>query len=391
MKLPYTPVITPNGSTLPWVMKDGVKEFHLTAERIKRELAPGMVINAWGYNGQTPGPTIEAAEGDRVRILVTNKLGEPTSLHWHGLFVPNGMDGVVGLTQKAIPPGETYVYEFTLKQHGTFIYHPHSDEMIQIAMGMEGFFIVHSKEAEDPPVQRDFAIFLHEWFVEPGSSTPNPNIMTDFNLFTFNSRAYPGTDPLVVKLGDRVRVRFGNIGEDVHAIHIHGHSFWVTGTDGGPIPKSAQWPETTILVPPGSTRDIEFVADNPGDWPFHCHMLHHPMNAMSHEIPNLTGVDQSGIEGNIGKLVPGYMAMGEHGMHEMLEMNMAGPTNTLPMMAGEGQFGPIGMGGMFTIVKVREGITNYDDPGPYKNPPGTVAGPLGGEKVESESQHSHEH
>jgi len=123
-------------------MKDGVKEFHLTAERIKRELAPGMVINAWGYNGQTPGPTIEAVEGDRVRLLVTNKLGEPTSVHWHGLFVPNGMDGVVGLTQKAIPPGETYVYEFTLKQHGTFIYHPHSDEMIQIAMGMEGFFIV---------------------------------------------------------------------------------------------------------------------------------------------------------------------------------------------------------------------------------------------------------
>jgi len=380
----YTPVITPNGNTLPWVMKDGVKEFHLIAEPIKREFAPGMVVNAWGYNGQTPGPTIEAVEGDRVRILVTNHLREPTSVHWHGLFVPNGMDGVIGLTQKPIPPGETYAYEFALKQHGTFMYHPHSDEMIQIAMGMEGFFIVHPPKPEDPPVDRDFAIFLHEWFVEPGSSTPNPNIMTDFNLFTFNSKVFPGTDPLVVRLGQRVRVRFGNVTQESHSIHIHGHRFWVTQTDGGDIPKSAQWPETTVLVQPGSTRTIEFVADNPGDWPFHCHMLHHPMNAMSHDIPNLIGVDQKEASEKVSKLVGGYMEMGTHGMHEMLEMNMPGPKNTLPMMAGEGQFGPIGMGGMFTVVKVREGITSYEDPGPYKNPEGTVASPAGGERAAPE-------
>ena len=391
----FTPIVTPNGSTLPWVMKDGVKEFHLTAELIKREFAAGMVVNAWGYNGLTPGPTIEAVEGDRVRILVTNRLKEPTSIHWHGLFVPNGMDGVSGLTQKPIPPGETYVYEFTLRQHGTFMYHPHADEMIQIALGMEGFFIIHPKEPENPPIDRDFAIFLHEWRVEPGSSTPNPNIMTDFNLFTFNSRVFPGTDPLIVKLGDRVRVRIGNIGQDAHAIHIHGHRFWVTQTDGGDIPKSAQWPETTVEVPPGSTRVVEFVADNPGDWPFHCHMLHHPMNAMSHDIPNLIGVDQRQASEKVSKLVGGYMAMGEHGMHEMLEMNMPGPTNTLPMMAGEGQFGPIGMGGMFTLVKIREGITSYEDPGPYKNPEGTVASPVGSEKPghsnEPKPEPVHEH
>jgi FtsP/CotA-like multicopper oxidase with cupredoxin domain len=371
-----TPVITPNGVTLPFVMKDGVKEFHLTAEPIKWEMALGLVINAWGYNGRTPGPTIEAIEGDRVRILVTNHLPEPTTLHWHGLFVPNGMDGVSGLTQKPIQPGETYAYEFTLKQHGTYLYHPHADEMTQIALGMEGFFIIHPKEPENPRVDRDFAIFLHEWFVEPGSSTPNPNVMTDYNLFSFNSRVYPGTAPLVAKLGDRVRVRFANITQESHAIHIHGHRFWVTQTDGGDIPPSAQWPETTVLVPPGTTRTVEFIADNPGDWPLHCHMLHHPMNGMSHDIPNLIGVDQAAASRKVSQLIDGYMEMGSHGMDEMLGMHMTGPTNTLPMMAGQGQFGPIGMGGMFTLVKIRDGLTNYEDPGPYQNPPGTLAYPV---------------
>ena len=124
-ELPYTPVITPNGSTLPWKMVDGVKEFRLTVEEIDWEIAPGMTIKAWGYNGQTPGPTIEAVEGDRVRIFVTNKLPEPTAVHWHGIILPSGMDGVQGLTQWGILPGDTFVYEFTLHQNGTFFYHSH--------------------------------------------------------------------------------------------------------------------------------------------------------------------------------------------------------------------------------------------------------------------------
>ena len=128
-------------------MKDGVKEFRLVAEPVKREFAPGMVVDCWGYNGQTPGPTIEVVEGDRVRFFVTNKLPERTSMHWHGVILPNGMDGVAGLTQPHILPGETYVYEFTLKQHGTLMYHPHSDEMTQMALGMMGFFIVHPSAA----------------------------------------------------------------------------------------------------------------------------------------------------------------------------------------------------------------------------------------------------
>lgn len=371
--LPYTPVVIPNGSTLPWKWDNGVKVFHLIAEPVKREFAPGMIVNCWGYNGQTPGPTIEAVEGDRVRIFVTNKLEEHTTIHWHGVLLPNGMDGVGGLNQKQIKPGETYVYEFTLRQHGTQMYHPHADEMVQMAMGMEGFFIIHPKETEQPRVDRDFCIFLQEWFIEPGTSTPNPNIMTDFNLFTFNSRIFPGTAPLVVRLGDRIRIRIANLSMDSHPIHLHGHKFVITGTDGGKISLSAQWPETSVNVPPGTTRDIEFVADAPGDWAFHCHKNHHVMNAMSHDIPNMIGVKQKGIEQKVQNLLPDYMAMGEHGMAEMAEMNMPLPKNTIPMMTGKGPFGNIEMGGMFTVLKIRKGITSYDDPGWYQHPEGTVS------------------
>jgi len=366
-------VVTPNGTSLPWKMVGGVKEFHLIAEPVKRQFAPGMIVNCWGYNGQTPGPTIEAVEGDRVRILVTNQLAEPTSVHWHGFIVPNGMDGVGGLTQKHIRPGETYADELTLKQNGVQMYHPHSDEMVQMAMGMQGFFVIHPKGGYAPAVDRHFCIFLQEWFVKPGTSTPNPNIMTDFNLFTFNSRVWPGTDPLVVKLNQRVRISLANLSMDSHPIHFHGHRFWVVGTDGGELPKEARWPEVTINVPPGTTRTIEFIADNPGDWAFHCHKNHHAMNVMNHEITNLIGVNQGSVSEKVRSLVPGYMAMGSAGMHDMSEMNMGAPKNTLPMMTGTGQFGPISMGGMFTVLKVRDGITSYEDPGWYKHPEGSVA------------------
>jgi FtsP/CotA-like multicopper oxidase with cupredoxin domain len=367
---PYVPVVTPNGSTLPYKLDHGVKVFHLVAEPVKREIAPGMVINAWGYNGQSPGPTIEAVEGDRVRILVTNHLPEDTSVHWHGVLLPNGMDGVQGLNQPHIKPGETFAYEFTLRQSGTQMYHPHADETLQMAFGMEGFFIIHPRK-ERRRIDRDFAVFLHEWDVPFGAATPNPATMLDFNLFTFNGRAYPGTAPLVAKKGQRVRVRLANLSMDSHPIHIHGVHFTETGTDGGPTPASAQVRETTVNVPPGTTRDIEFVADAPGDWAMHCHKNHHTMNQMAHDVPNLTGVDQKGVEEKVRGLLPGYMAMGETGMGDMMEMGR--PRNTLPMMTGDGQFGSIDMGGMFTVVKVREGITSYADPGPYKNPPGTVA------------------
>ncbi|MHB2018622.1 MAG: multicopper oxidase family protein [Candidatus Xenobia bacterium] len=366
----YTPVVTPNGTTMPYTMEGGVKVFRLVAEPVKREFTPGLVVNCWGYNGQTPGPTIEAVEGDRVRIYVTNKLPEQTSVHWHGFRIPNGMDGVGGLTQKHIQPGETYVYEFTLRQNGTLMYHPHSDEMTQMAMGMMGFFIIHPRE-NTAPVDRDFAIFLNEWDVKPGTATPNVFAMTDFNYFTFNSRVYPGTDPLVVRQGQRVRIRLANLSMDSHPIHLHGHIFDITGSVGGRLPQSAWFADATVNVPVGTTRDIEFVADNPGDWPFHCHKSHHAMNGMVHDLPNLIGVKQKDVAAEIQKVAPDYMPMGTTGMSEMDGMNMGAPPNTIPMGSTPGPFGYIEMGGMFTVLKVRPHITSYHDPGWYQAPPGT--------------------
>ena len=371
-KLNYTPVITPNGSTLKWTMEDGYKVFRLEVNECQNEIAPGMTIRAWCYNGHTPGPTIEAIEGDKVRIFVTNKLPEVTAVHWHGIFLPNGMDGVSGLNQKPIQPGETFLYEFTLKQNGTFMYHSHADEMVQMGLGTMGLFIIHQRNPEDPKIDKDFAIMLSEWYVEPGTERPNPNVMTDFNIFTFNSKAFPGTDPLIVKKGDRVRIRFGNVAQESHPIHLHGYSFKITATDGGKVPIAAQWPETTVSVFPGQTRTIEFVADVPGDWAMHCHRRHHPMNAMGHDITNVIGMDQSKVESKVAELLPNIMLMGSTGMHEMLEMQMSGPPNTLPMMGGDGPFGPVGMGGMFTILKVRENLEDKNTDW-YEHPKGTVA------------------
>jgi len=374
--LPYTPVVTPDGATLSYRLNKGVKEFHLVAEELDREFAPGMTVKCWGYNGLTPGPTIECIEGDRVRLFVTNRLAEHTSIHWHGLFIPCGMDGVGGLTQPHIKPGETWLYEFTIPaQHGSFMYHPHADEMTQMAFGMMGFFVVHPKQRPSKAIDRDFAIMLHNWAVHPGTYRPDPAVMVDFNMWTFNSRVFPGIEHLVVGKDDRVRIRFGNLSMWNHPIHVHGHAWNVTATDGGQIAEVGQWPETTILVPVGSTRDVEFIADNPGDWALHCHMSHHTMNAMAHNIANTTGVDQSGLATKINAMLPGYMPMGREGMAAMQDMarNMPGPKNTLPMMMGDGQFGNIEMGGMFTVLKVRENITSYEYTGWYHFPDGSVA------------------
>jgi hypothetical protein len=240
---------------------------------------------------------------------------------------------------------------------------------------MMGFFVVHPRVPEQPRVDRDFAIMLHEWFIAPGSSRPNPAVMTDFNLFSFNSRVWPGTAPLIAKKGDRVRVRFGNLSMDSHPIHLHGYRFETTGTEAGRVPVSARHAEATVNVPVGSTRDVEWVADAPGDWAFHCHKSHHTMNAMSHDLPNMIGVHQQGVEDKVRRSLPGYMAMGENGMGGHIH---AGVENTLPMMTGQGPFGAVEMGGMFTVLKVREGITSYEDPGWYKHPEGTMARKVSG-------------
>jgi len=373
----YNPVVTLNGWSLPWRMNNGVKEFHLVAEPVVREMVPGFKAHLWGYNGQSPGPTIEVVEGDRVRMFVTNKLPEHTTIHWHGQRLPNGMDGVGGLTQKHIPPGKTYVYEFVARRPGTFMYHPHADEMVQMAMGMMGFWVTHPKDRNPliDPVDRDFVFLMSSYDVEPGSYTPRIMTMLDFNLFTFNSRIFPGIDSMNVRRGDKVRIRMGNLTMTNHPIHLHGHEFVVTGTDGGPTPKSTRWHEVTTDVAVGQMRQVELVADEEGDWAFHCHKSHHTMNAMGHDVPTMIGVDHRGVARQITNLIPDYMVMGERGMADMAEMEMPLPDNTAPMMSGQGPFGSLEMGGMFTVVKVRRDQKpgDYSNPDWFKHPPGTVA------------------
>jgi FtsP/CotA-like multicopper oxidase with cupredoxin domain len=369
----YAPVTVPNGAKLPWKVVGGAKVFHMVAEEVDHEIAPGLKVLCWGYNGKVHGPVIEAVEGDRVRIYVTNRLPAPTTVHWHGMLLPNGMDGVGGLNQKAIAPGETFKYEFVLRQSGTMMYHSHHDEMTQIALGLTGMFVVHPRRPRRR-VDRDFVIMLHEWRIDPGAKRPNPLEMIEFNVLTMNAKAFPGTAPLVARTGERVRIRLGNLSPmDHHPIHLHGYQFKITETDGGEIPESAQWPETTVLVPVGSTRTVEFVADEPGDWAMHCHMTHHVMNQMGHGLPNLIGVKPGNLDAKVRKVVPGYMTMGHAGMGDMAEMGMQVPPNSIPMLGAKGKHDYITMGGMFTILKVRDSLKNDADPGWYENPPGTLA------------------
>lgn len=374
----YRPVVVPNGQTLPFKIVDGVKVFHLIAEEVEHYFDSGLRARCWGYNGRVNATVIEAVEGERVRIYVTNRLPVPTSVHWHGIYLPNGMDGVSGLTQPHIRPGETFKYEWTLRQHGTFMYHSHHDTMTQEGMGLIGLFIIHPRRpAPEYHVDRDFALLLSEWAITPGTSRPNTLESSEFNILTINGKCFPSTAPLVCKTGDKVRIRIGNLSAmHHHPIHLHGYRFRITATDGEDIPLSAQWSETTVLVAVGQTRTIEFIADAPGDWAMHCHMTHHVMNQMGHNFPNMVGVDPRGLDERLRSLLPSYMTMGHTGMDmgPMAEM-MPMPRNSIPMKGAMGPFGDyITMGGMFTILKVRDHLASYDeDPGWYKHPPGTVA------------------
>ena len=371
----YTPVVTPNGRSADYRVVDGVKVYHLVAEPVTLDIVPGKLqIKTWGYNGDVPGPTIEACVGDRVRIYVTNNLPAPTSVHWHGILLECGMDGVMGLTQPKIEPGETFKYEFTVPESGTFMYHPHFDSMTQEGMGLTGMFIVHERQPEEERPDRDFAIMLHEWSVEGGTMRPNTLENVDFNLLTMNGTVMPATEPLVTGLGDDVRIRFGNLSAmDHHPIHLHGYEFKVIGSSGGWLDPQHALPVTTVLVPVGTTRVIQFNADNPGDWLMHCHMTHHTMNQMGHGLPNMVGAETNGVDKKIRELVPGYMSMGTLGMRDMTRMGMPLPDNSIPMLGAKLQFGQTVLGGMATVLKVREGLESYKDPGWYDFPEGTMS------------------
>ena len=237
---------------------------------------PPRRILAWGYNGITPGPTIEATEGDRIRIVLKNELPEPTSIHWHGFEIPNHMDGASPETQKPVLPGETFEYEFTLYQSGTLMYHSGVNVAKQDIMGLSGLVVIHPLEPQGRAPDREFALLHQEWVLEPGN--PHPNVMgMDFNWISFNGKVAPSIPPMHVKQGERVRIRQGNLSMQEHPIHLHGYTFNIVGTNGGPIPPGAQWPAVTVSVSPGQTRDIEFDAWNPGVWRIHCHKLHHVM------------------------------------------------------------------------------------------------------------------
>jgi hypothetical protein len=249
--------------------------------------------------------------------------------------------------------------------------------MTQMAMGMMGFWITHPR-GQHPlieSVDRDFCFLLNAYDIDPGSYTPKIMTMLDFNIWSWNSRVFPGIDSLNVRLNDKVRIRIGNLTMTNHPIHLHGHEFLVTGTDGGPTPKSTRRYEVTQDIAVGQMRQLEFIASEEGDWAFHCHKSHHTMNAMGHDVPTLIGVDHRGLAKRISKLIPDYMVMGERGMADMAEMEMPLPENTIPMMTGEGPFGSVEMGGMFSVLKVRKDQKPGDtkDPGWYQHPKGTVA------------------
>ncbi|MBI3404219.1 MAG: copper oxidase [Acidobacteria bacterium] len=272
------PVLTPDLHGLPWKIENGVKVFHLIAEPVERRIVPFKTMNVWGFNGTCPGPAIQANQGERVRIHFENRLPESTSIHWHGLEVPLAMDGVPYISQPPVPPGGTFTYEFTLHQEGTFFYHTHG--AMQEMMGLIGMFIIHPAKVHSPRVDHDFGIILQGWSILPSNSVPNSAAM-EFNWLTFNGVSSPSTTPIVVPHGSRVRIRIVNLGMDHHPIHLHGHQFVVTGTEGGRAPESTWYPGNTVLVGVAQARDIEFDAQYPGEWMLHCHLPHHMMNAMT--------------------------------------------------------------------------------------------------------------
>jgi manganese oxidase len=271
------PMVTPDVPDLAFEMDGAVKVFRLKAEPMKQKIAPFKTIEAWGYNGSCPGPTIQVTQGDRVRVIFENALPESTSMHWHGLELPIEQDGVPWISQKPVPPGGSYTYEFTVHQEGTFFYHAHS--AMQEMIGLIGMFIAHPEKPYTPRADHDFGIVLQEWAVLPGNSVPNTASM-EFNWLTFNGLSAPATTPLIVRLGSRVRLRLVNLGMDHHPIHLHGHQFVITGTEGGRAPESTWYPTNTVLVGVAQAKVVEFEAKYPGAWMIHCHLPHHMMNSM---------------------------------------------------------------------------------------------------------------
>ncbi len=279
------PVMTTDVGDLPFTLDGGVKVFHLVAQVFRQRIAPEKEIDMWGYNGSAPGPTIQVTQGDRVRVVFENQLPEPTSIHWHGFEDRIQFDGQPVVSQPVVKPGGRFVYEFDIHQEGTYFYHSHM--AMQELAGMLGGFVMHPRQPYAPHCDVDYLVHLQEYAVLPNNTVPNTMNM-EFNWLLLNGKAGPATTPLLARLGDRVRIRFVNMGMDHHPMHLHGHTFHTTGTEGGRIPESAWWPGNTVLVGVAQSRTVELVANNPGDWMLHCHLPHHMMNQMSSNVGRMT-------------------------------------------------------------------------------------------------------
>jgi hypothetical protein len=277
------PVNGPDLRKLPFTCDGKVKVFELRAEEVftlfHKGFEPGPLLT-WGYNGSNPGPIIEALEGETIRVKFTNNLPEATTVHWHGIELPIEMDGATGHSHPPVMPGKSYTYEFPLIQSGTYMYHSGHAIAKQLAMGLSGFFVIHPKKKPEIMVERDYLMFLQMWTIPPHSVIPDTMDMM-FNFFTINGKTAPSTTPLNVNMGEKVRIRIGNISMMQHPIHLHGHTWKVVATGSGDNPSTAWTLGNTILVPVGGTRDliIENV-EEPGDWLLHCHLPHHVTNNM---------------------------------------------------------------------------------------------------------------
>lgn len=263
------------GQPLAFKVENGVKVFELTARPVRWNILDNVKVTAWTYNGTVPGPMIRVTEGDKVRIVLKNELPEATSIHWHGIPVPNAMDGVT-----AIEPGQSFTYEFTAPPAGSFMYHSHIASDKQVMIGLYAPLIVDPKT---PPANKpavDVSWMLSEWRVgaDGQTSAAMPMAGAEPNYFTINGKSYPNTATIEVKKGQRVRVRLANVGQFTHPMHLHGMNFKIVAYDGVPLPPEQQTVRNTVPVNPGELVDIEFVADNVGTWLFHCHVLHHVTN-----------------------------------------------------------------------------------------------------------------
>lgn len=260
---------------------DGTKVFRITASVIEWNILPGVAVDAYAYNEQIPGPRLALTQGDKVRIEFHNALPESSTMHWHGLVVPNEMDGPADITQPPVPPGGDYAYAFTVEQSGTYFYHSHDHPDRQQGLGLYGAIIVAPRDAaQEVSADMEYSIQLQEWLHRGGLTYPAmPMEGALANYFTINGKAYPETETVRMKVGQTVKLRFiGTNNSFVHPMHVHGGPFQVVARDGETLPPGARFLADTVNVGPGQRYDVVWTAKRPGRWLVHCHIPHHTAN-----------------------------------------------------------------------------------------------------------------